>query len=870
MGFFPPTLEIENRRAVDLKAAFPQVERLPVVLRILLENVLRNRPSPETIALFADWLASGHSEAEIEFLPNRLLMHDTTCGPALVDIAGLRDAVAEAGGDPRLLNPILPIDVSTDHSIAIDRYNDGDAVAYNMEREAERNAERFLLTKWAEAALSNFRVHPPGTGILHTINMEQLATVVVREEADDGWVHPDTLIGTDSHTPMINGLGVMGWGVGGLEAEGVMFGLPVVMQLPDVVGVRLTGALPEGVLATDLALRITEMLRRENLDSAFVEFFGPGITSIAVGDRAVVANMAPEYGAQTAYFPIDPHTLDYLRMTGRPEVLIRLVEDYARRNAFWYDPAGEPTYTRVLELDLSSIRISLAGPRRPQDRVDPAQAAKAIASITESKQPPSFALGHGSVAIASITSCTNTTDPRLTIAAGLLARKARERGLRAAPWVKTAFSPGSPAAERYLKRAGLLDDLEAMGFAIVGFGCMACIGNTGPLSPEMEKAIADGLTATAVISGNRNFPGRVHPLIDAGFLASPPLVVAYAIAGTSAIDILSDRIGTDAAGKPVYLRDIWPSSAEIDAALHAAHEASDYPEAFREASASRRWRELEAPKDPRFPWDDRSTYLRRPPFTRGGQKSRLGNYEAFPILVLGDDITTDHISPAGAIDQRSETGNYLIANGENPLDLNVHSSRRGNFESMIRGLFTNKNVVNYLGQNIPAGSTIDALSGEIVPLYIAAQRYADAAESSVVFAGKRYGQGSSRDWAAKGLALLGVRAVLASSFERIHRTNLIGMGILPLKLPDEIEASGLGLRADDRIRVQAQASQIRKNLSVPVFILRGGEEIVRLTATAEVKTDLELRQLEIGGVVPLILARTLEQVATEKNQIHFN
>lgn len=870
MGFFPPTLEIENRRAVDLKAAFPQVERLPVVLRILLENVLRNRPSPETIALFADWLASGHSEAEIEFLPNRLLMHDTTCGPALVDIAGLRDAVAEAGGDPRLLNPILPIDVSTDHSIAIDRYNDGDAVAYNMEREAERNAERFLLTKWAEAALSNFRVHPPGTGILHTINMEQLATVVVREEADDGWVHPDTLIGTDSHTPMINGLGVMGWGVGGLEAEGVMFGLPVVMQLPDVVGVRLTGALPEGVLATDLALRITEMLRRENLDSAFVEFFGPGITSIAVGDRAVVANMAPEYGAQTAYFPIDPHTLDYLRMTGRPEALIRLVEDYARRNALWYDPAGEPTYTRVLELDLSSIRISLAGPRRPHDRVDPAQAAKAIASITESKQPSSFALGHGSVAIASITSCTNTTDPRLTIAAGLLARKARERGLRAAPWVKTAFSPGSPAAERYLKRAGLLDDLEAMGFAIVGFGCMACIGNTGPLSPEMEKAIADGLTATAVISGNRNFLGRVHPLIDAGFLASPPLVVAYAIAGTSAIDILSDRIGTDAAGKPVYLRDIWPSSAEIDAALHAAHEASDYPEAFREASASRRWRELEAPKDPRFPWDDRSTYLRRPPFTRGGQKSRLGNYEAFPILVLGDDITTDHISPAGAIDQRSETGKYLIANGENPLDLNVHSSRRGNFESMIRGLFTNKNVVNYLGENIPAGSTIDALSGEIVPLYIAAQRYAAAAESSVVFAGKRYGQGSSRDWAAKGLALLGVRAVLASSFERIHRTNLIGMGILPLKLPDEIEASGLGLRADDRIRVQAQASQIRKNLSVPVFILRGGEEIVRLTATAEVKTDLELRQLEIGGVVPLILARTLEQVATEKNQIHFN
>ena len=868
MGLLPPIVEIQKRRAVDLKTAFPGLERLPVVLRILLENLLRNRPGPEVVRLFRDWLATGHSEAEIEFLPNRLLMHDTTCGPALVDIAGLRDAVAEAGGDPHLLNPILPIDVSTDHSIAIDRYNDSNAAAFNMAREAERNAERFRLTKWAESALSNFRVHPPGTGILHTINMEQLATVVVREDAVGGWVHPDTLIGTDSHTPMINGVGVLGWGVGGLEAEGVMFGLPVVMQLPDVVGVRLTGALPEGVLATDLALRITEMLRKEALDSAFVEFFGPGIGSISVGDRAVVANMAPEYGAQTAYFPIDSHTLAYLRMTGRPDDLVRLVEEYAQLNGLWYDPSASPTYTRVLELDLSSISISLAGPRRPHDRVVPSEAAEAIAQISQNKQPSQFALGHGSVAIASITSCTNTTDPRLTLAAGLFARKARARGLKAAPWVKTAFSPGSPAAERYLERAGLLDDLEAMGFAIVGYGCMACIGNTGPLSPEMERAIAEGLTATAVISGNRNFPGRVHPLLDAGFLASPPLVVAYAIAGTSAIDILSEKIGTDKDGQPVYLRDIWPSSAEIDEAFHKSHDADDYREAFSKASASRRWRELEAPAGARFPWDETSTYLRRPPFTRGGPQSRLGSYDAVPLMVLGDDITTDHISPAGSIDARSETGKYLIANGENPLDLNVHSSRRGNFESMIRGLFTNKSVVNHLGADIPPGSTVDAMSGEIVPLYVAAERYAEAEESSVVFAGKRYGQGSSRDWAAKGLALLGVRAVLASSFERIHRTNLIGMGILPLRLQDEIESTALGLRPSDRVRINADLSQLRADLSVPVKILRDGAEIVRLTAFAEVKTDLEFRQLEIGGVVPLILTRTLEGTASGQTTSH--
>jgi aconitate hydratase len=858
MGASPATFSIGEGRAIDLEREFAEFRRLPVVLRVLLENVLRNRRTQGTVDLFTDWLSSGCSEAEIEFSPDRLLMHDTTCGPALVDIAGMRDAVAEKGGDPLALNPILQIDVSTDHSIAIDRFRDGNALAFNIAREAERNAERFRLTKWAESALSNFRVHPPGTGILHTINLEQLATVVRSDAKSGGWIHPETLIGTDSHTPMINGLGVLGWGVGGLEAEGVMFGIPVVMQLPKVFGVRLTGALPEGTLATDLALRITELLRRQDLDSAFVEFFGPGVSSLSVGDRSVVANMAPEYGAQTAYFPVDARTLDYLRMTGRSETLIALVEEYHRKSGLWFDPHAYPRYMRVLELDLSSVTVSIAGPRRPHDLLAPSEAATALAPLSAGKTPSSFARGHGSIAIASITSCTNTTDPRLTVAAGLLARKARERGLRPAPWVKTAFSPGSPAAALYLERAGLLDDLVAMGFSIVGYGCMACIGNTGPLEPDMERAVGDGLVATAVISGNRNFPGRVHPLIEAGFLASPPLVVAYAIAGTSAIDILSDSLGPDARGADVYLRDLWPSSAEIDAVTANAHDARDFGDAFRKATESRRWKELRAPTTAFFPWDEASTYLRRPRFTFGGEAGRLGTYDAYPLMVLGDDITTDHISPAGPIEPDSETGRYLIAHGEAPLDLNVHSSRRGNFESMVRGLFTNKSVVNHLADGLPPGSTVHAPTGEILPLHEAANRYAASGASCVVLAGQRYGQGSSRDWAAKGLALLGVRAVLASSFERIHRTNLIGMGILPLSLPEGVDVTRLGVRANDRIHVEANAGHLLSNREVPVAVLRHGKPIHAFTTIAEVKTDLEFRQLEIGGVVPLILARTLK------------
>jgi aconitate hydratase len=854
MGAGPADFSIGDKCAVDLTTAFSDVQRLPVVLRILLENMLRNRPAKDTVELFADWLSQGGSEAEIEFSPDRLLMHDTTCGPALVDIAGMRDAVAEQGGDPRTLNPILQIDVSTDHSIGIDRFREPDAIAFNMAREAERNAERFRLTKWAENALAHFRVHPPGTGILHTINLEQLATVVRFDGKPGGWIHPETLIGTDSHTPMINGLGVLGWGVGGLEAESVMFGIPVVMRLPRVFGLRLTGALPQGTLSTDLALRVTEMLRRQNLDSAFVEFFGPGVSSLSVGDRAVVANMAPEYGAQTAYFPVDGQTLDYLRMTGRPEELIKLVEAYYRQSGLWFDPDACPRYTQVLDLDLSSVTVGIAGPRRPHDLLAPSEATGAIATMVADRTAAPFALGHGSIAIASITSCTNTTDPRLTIAAGLLARKARERGLKPAPWVKTAFSPGSPAAALYLERAGLLDDLGAMGFSIVGYGCMACIGNTGPLEPDMERAIADGLVATAVISGNRNFPGRVHPLIEAGFLASPPLVVAYAIAGTSAIDILSDSLGRDRDGATVCLKDIWPTSGEIDAVASAAHDVRDFGDAFRKASESKRWKEVQAPTTARFPWNPSSTYLRRPPFTFGGNSGRLGTYDANPLLVLGDDITTDHISPAGPIDPKSETGRYLIANGENPLDLNVHSARRGNFESMVRGLFTNKSVVNHLEASLLPGTTIHARSGEIMPLHEAARRYQEDGVSTVVLAGERYGQGSSRDWAAKGLALLGVRAVLAKSFERIHRTNLIGMGILPLALPEHMYPTTLGLRPDDVICVGADLEDVRGG-SVRVSIVRRGAPLHEFITIPQVKTELEFHQLEVGGVIPLILAR---------------
>ncbi|PZR09664.1 MAG: aconitate hydratase AcnA [Azospirillum brasilense] len=856
-----------QRRAIDLPAAAGGQDvlmRLPWCHRILLENVLR-QPEPEIREAgqkaLLGWLDTGRSEAEIPFAPLRILMHDTTCGPALVDIAAMRDALAEAGGDPALLNPAVPVATSTDHSLPVDVSARPDALGANMANEMARNAERYRFMKWAAGSVSGFRVFPPGTGIMHTINLERLATVVATEQRDGTlWAVPDTLVGTDSHTPMINGIGVLGWGVGGIEAEGVMFGVPVSLRVPEVYGVRLTGALPEGSFATDLALAVTQLLREAGVAGEFVEFFGAGVGTLTASQRAVVSNMAPEYGATTGMFPIDGHTLDYLRSTGRGAAQIELVEAYARAQGLWYDPANEPRYTKVLDLDLSALCPSVAGPRRPQDRLDPSQVAEALAEAgTSPDGNPVAGMPADAVAIAAITSCTNTSDFGLLVAAGLVARRARALGLRVPGWVKTSLTPGSPAAERRLRRAGLLDDLEALGFGIAGYGCATCIGNSGPLLPAVAEAVETrGLKPVAVLSGNRNFPGRVHPQIESALLASPPLVVAYAIAGRAGFDITREPLGTDAGGRPVHLSDLWPRPAEIETAVAAGTDPADIALAGQEADRSPAWAALQAPTTPRFPWYPASTYLRPPPFVDFGPEAQEpGTLRAHPLLVLGDDITTDHISPAGAIPARSDAAAWLVERGENPGDLNVYASRRGNWEVMLRGLFTNRTVTNFLGTGHKAGLTVFAPTGEVLPAWQAAARYAGAGLPVVILAGERYGTGSSRDWAAKGAQLLGARAVLANSFERIHRANLVGMGVLPLKLPAGWRPEALALQSGDTIEIDWNPETLAPRAPVRLLLRRVGGETIPAEATALLETAREVRLVQAGGMIPLILRQAL-------------
>ncbi|EHM00135.1 putative aconitate hydratase 1 [Acetobacteraceae bacterium AT-5844] len=854
-----------RRRIIDLHAAAgPLLARMPWVHRVLLENVLR-QPEPEVrqagLQSLTDWLETGRSEAEIPFAPLRILMHDTTCGPALVDIAAMRDALAEAGGDPTLLNPSVPVATSTDHSLAVDVSGVAGALRTNMQREMERNAERYRFMKWASNTVRGFRVFPPGTGIMHTINLERLATVVATEQREGAtWAVPDTLVGTDSHTPMINGIGVLGWGVGGIEAEGVMFGVPVSLRVPEVIGVRLLGALPEGSFATDLALAVTQLLRKAGVAGEFVEFFGPGVGTLTAGQRAVVSNMAPEYGATTGMFPIDAHTLDYLRATGRDEDQVALVEAYARAQGLWHDPAGEPRYTLTLELDLAALRPSVAGPRRPQDRLAPAEVPAALAAAgTVPGAQPVEGIPADAVAIAAITSCTNTSDFPMLVAAGLVARKARALGLGVPSWVKTSLTPGSPSAERRLRRAGLLEELEALGFGVAGYGCATCIGNSGPLLPAVAQAVEQGgLKPVAVLSGNRNFPGRVHAQVDSAFLASPPLVVAYAVAGRAGLDVTRDVLAQAADGRPVHLTDLWPSAAEIDAAASAGLDPADIAAAGQEADASAAWAALEAPSTPRFPWDAASTYLRRPPFVNfGPEGTAAGVLRAHPLLVLGDDITTDHISPAGSIPGSSDAASWLVERGENSRDLNVYASRRGNWEVMLRGLFTNRTVMNFLGTGHKAGHTVFAPTGEVLPTWQAAARYAEAGLPVVILAGERYGTGSSRDWAAKGAQLLGARAVLANSFERIHRSNLVGMGVLPLKLPTEWKPETLGLQPGDVVEIGWDLAALAPRMRVPVMLRRGSGETLQATATALLETAREVRLVQAGGMIPLILRQAL-------------
>ncbi|WP_020201512.1 aconitate hydratase AcnA [Cupriavidus sp. WS] len=850
-------------RCVDLPAMLGErLPRLPVVLRLLLENVARNMAGAErdaAIDAIAAWPDHGTSTAEIAFQPGRVLMHDTTSTPALVDIAAMRDALAEAGVDPAVLNPGLPVDVSVDHSLAVEAFARPDAAAINLETEGRRNAERYGFLRWASRALRGVRIHPPGTGIMHTINLEQLATVVTTVQRDgQAWAVPDTLIGTDSHTPMINGIGVLGWGVGGLEAQTVMFGMPVMQRLPDVTGVRLTGALPPWALATDLALTVTQRLRALGVAGEFVEFFGPGVATLSAGERAVVANMAPEYGATTGFFPIDARTLDYLRATGRGEAGVALVGDYARRAGLWFEPDAAPRYTRVLDLDLSAVRMHVAGPRRPQDLLSYTETARALAPFAPEPAGREHGLPRHPVAIAAITSCTNTSDPALLIAAGLLARKARALGLSAPPWVKTSLAPGSPAAAIYLERGGLLGDLSALGFDIVGFGCTTCIGNAGPLTAPIRDAIARrAARPVAMLSGNRNFPGRVHPDLDLGFIMSPPLVVAFALAGDAARDLGRDPVQIAPDGTPVYLKDLWPTRAEVAACVAAGTQAADYRPAFAAASRNPVWDSLPFADTPRYPWDARSTALRRPPFAAADQGTQLGDYGAYALLVLGDDVTTDHISPASAIPKDCHVADFLVSRGDDRDDLNVFASRRGNWEVMVRAAFYNKTLVNLLEPDAPAAHTVHAPSGTVLPVFEAAQRYAEEGDAVVLVAGERYGTGSSRDWAAKGQRLLGIRAVLACSFERIHRANLIGMGILPLRMPAGMHPRTLAIRPGDRIHVGAPPERLAPRCAVPVRIVRGDGTVASFDATAAVETRLEVELLRHGGVIPAILRQTL-------------
>jgi aconitate hydratase len=856
----PPTTRLGPYRRIDLPAAAgASLPRMPWSHRILLENLLRCADAETAragqAALLA-WLETGRSTEEIPFAPGRILMHDTTCGPALVDIAAMRDVLAQAGGDPARLNPAVPVATSVDHSVAVDLAGTRAGLAHNMAREMERNAERYRFMKWASQSVTGFRVFPPGTGIMHSINLERVATVVTTEaRGGESWAVPDTLVGTDSHTPMVNAIGVLGWGVGGIEAEGVMFGVPVALRIPDVFGVRLVGALPEGVLATDLALVVTERLRRAGIAGEFVEFFGPGAATLTAMQRAVVANMAPEYGASTGCFAIDGATLDFLRATGRDAGQVALVEGYARANGLWADPGADPRVTDMIEIDLSALRLSLSGPRRPQDRLETAAVPAALAQM---RGAATDTIPADAVAIAAITSCTNTTDTGLLIAAGLLARKARALGLSTRPWVKASLTPGSPAAERRLRRAGVLDDLEALGFAIVGHGCATCIGNAGPLLPDVAQAVEEqGLKPIAVLSGNRNFPGRVHAQIDAALLASPPLVVAHAIVGRAGIDIARDPLGYRTDGRAVTLADLWPSAAAVEALLATAIDPGDVEAAAREAEAAGPWAALAAPATARFPWDAASTYLRPPPFVTLSPPP-AGAFTAHPLLVLGDDITTDHISPAGAIPPRSDAAAWLVERGEDPRDLNVYAARRGNWEVMLRGLFTNRTVVNHLAPGAAPGHTIHAPSGETLPAWRAAARYAAEEMPVVIIAGERYGTGSSRDWAAKGAQLLGAQAVLANSFERIHLANLIGMGVLPLRLPEGWRPATLGLVPGDTVAVALDPDALVPRASIAITIHRADGRVQHGTATAALDTARDVALIRGGGMIPTILRQARE------------
>ena len=852
-------------------AGYPGVARLPYSLKILLENMLRREDgrfvTPGDIETLARWTPG--TRTEIAFMPARVLLQDFTGVPAVVDLAAMRDGIARLGGDPEAVNPLQPAELVIDHSVQVDHFGRPDAPDLNAQLEFARNRERYAFLKWGQEAFRNFRVVPPDTGIVHQVNIEYLARVVCRDGANGAAVaYPDTLVGTDSHTTMVNGLGVVGWGVGGIEAEAAMLGQPISMLIPDVVGFRLVGALPDGTTATDLVLTITERLRRYGVVGKFVEFCGPGLASLTVADRATLGNMSPEYGSTVAICPIDGMTLDYLRLTGRDAAQVALVEAYAKAQGL-FAAADEPLYTDVVELDLASVEPSLAGPKRPQDRVPLSGAKAAFAGALEElaagRETPAPAAGNGApgvddgaVVIAAITSCTNTSNPSVMIAAGLVAQRAVERGLRPRPWVKTSLAPGSLVVTEYLRAAGLLEPLEQLGFGLVGYGCTTCIGNSGPLPAEVAAAVREhDLVVTSVLSGNRNFEGRVQPLVRANYLASPPLVVAYALAGRMTVDLTTEPLGRGTNGEDVYLKDLWPSAAEVQEALAAALRTEQFTAKYGAVfDGDERWRGLFAPGGDRFAWTDESTYVRHPPFfqTLAAEPAPPGDIAGARVLaLLGDSVTTDHISPAGAIPPDGPAGRYLIEQGVDPRDFNSFGSRRGNHEVMMRGTFANIRLRNRLAPGTEGGWTRHQPGGEQMTIYDAAMRYQAEGTPLVVLAGKEYGSGSSRDWAAKGTLLLGVRAVIAESFERIHRSNLVFMGVLPLVFGDGQSAAGLGLTGAESYELGGIADGLAPRSDVRVRATAADGSTTEFVATARIDTPEELHYYRHGGILPYVL-----------------
>ncbi|MFD7076153.1 aconitate hydratase AcnA [Nocardioides sp. NPDC059952] len=872
------TLEVDGRTYEIHSLAGLDIDALPWSLRVVLENLLRHedgeRSSAEQVELLLGWAEGPGHDSAIDLSPSRAFLHDTNGVPTLADLAAMRDAMTGLGEDPSLVNPQIPAELVIDHSVIADVFGRSDAFERNVEIEYVRNTERYRFLKWGKDTLEDFAVVPPGTGIMHQINAEYLSRVVTAEE---GWAYPDICLGTDSHTTMVNGMGVLAWGIGGIEAEAVMLGESLSMRLPRVVGFRLHGDLPEGATATDLVLTITEKLRRHGVVGKFVEFYGPGVSATTLPDRLTIANMSPEFGSTCAYFPIDAETVRYLRFTGRPEEQIRLVEAYAQHQGLWFDPDHEPAYSETVELDLATVVPSMAGPRRPQDRVLLTEAQEAfrrslpeVLGLDAGTESPSreaeltlhgdrHAIDHGAVAIAAITSCTNTSNPSVMVAAGLLAKRAVERGLVSRPWVKTSLSPGSKVVTDYLTDAGLMPYLEKLGFHLTGYGCMTCIGASGPLIPEVAEAVHEhDLSVVSVLSGNRNFDGRINPDVRMNYLASPPLVVAYALAGTMDVDLVNEPLGHDLEGRPVHLADLWPTSHEIQDVIDGTVEAGMFAKAYADVfTGDERWQGLDVPAGETFAWDEGSTYLRRPPYLDGMTREPrpVADISGARVLVkLGDSVTTDHVSPAGAIPVHTPAGRYLTELGVERFQLNTYASRRGNHEVMMRGCFANVRLRNQLVPGVEGGSTLNLLTGETQSVYDAAMAYRDAGVPLAVLGGKEYGSGSSRDWAAKGPALLGVRAVLAESFERIHRSNLIGMGILPLEfLPGE-SAESWGLTGTETYAITGLDALNGPSRPETVVVTAG-------TTSFEVRVRLDTERdaayYRHGGITPYVLRRIL-------------